>query len=669
MAAVGFLFALGYFLLPIIAMVWVYNNSKRLDQLAENVGQLLRRTERTGHAAAAQTAAKPEAPAPEAPAQAAAPSSGAIITPAVAPAASVAPAAAAQATPRKDSVFADETVFTGADGEEWVEINDAPAAKPAYFNTPGKDAAPRAATRVDSDDVFEKLWRWMAENWMLATGALFVFLSISWLVRYALIEELITAEMRIGAGFVLGGLLGGIGYWRMKSYPQQGAIFLVLGTGAIMLTMFAARELYGFFSPTAALAVAFITAGFVTLQALRANMPVLSYAGLLTAMAAPAITSAATPSFAGLFVYLAVVLAATLWVVLMTGWRKNILFALLMTSFYSAHFWGHAARLPSKDVGLYTAFAFAAVFFIADMVGHFRAVRNRLADILMPLLMAGFLVIWIGVAATEDMRAMWLLLWAAVFSAGSALLSRRTGAQSVFYTYMAVAAVLVVATTAVEFRGTSLVVMLTLQSAGLTLLCRHVLRMTFGTTVAAFTMLLPLCLGVVSLDAAQWAAGAIPSGHALVLLMLAVVPLCLAWYFHTCPDTQTKAARKAPDDTPPHLSEICFWVISGSLYGYALIWRVLHALLPQQDFATAICMIAYSVIGIAAYMTGHARGRIYVRYYGMGLLGLVIARLLLIDLPDMPVAARIVMFFGVGVLLLATAFVRYRRKDADKAGE
>jgi|GEM_PF-1859324 len=669
MAAVGFLFALGYFLLPIIAMVWVYNNSKRIDQLAENVGQLLRRTERTGHAAAAQTAAKPEAPAPDAPAQAAAPSSGATITPAVAPAASVAPAAAAQATPRKDSVFADETVFTGADGEEWVEINDAPAAKPAYFNTPGKDGAPRSAARVDSDDVFEKLWRWMAENWLLATGALFVFLSISWLVRYALIEELITAEMRIGAGFVLGGLLGGIGYWRMKSYPQQGAIFLVLGTGAIMLTMFAARELYGFFSPTAALAVAFITAGFVTLQALRANMPVLSYAGLLTAMAAPAITSATTPSFAGLFGYLAVVLAATLWVVLMTGWRKNILFALLMTSFYSAHFWDHTARLPSKDVGLYTAFAFAAVFFIADMVGHFRAVRNRLADILMPLLMAGFLVIWIGVAATEDMRAMWLLLWAAVFSVGSALLSRRTGAQSVFYTYMAVAAVLVVATTAIEFRGTSLVVMLTLQSAGLTLLCRHVLRMTTGATMAAFTMLLPLCLGVVSLDAAQWTVGAIPSGHALVLLMLAVVPLCLAWYFHTCPDASAKNARSASDDTPPHLSEICFWVISGSLYGYAFIWRVLHALLPQQDFATAICMIAYSVIGIAAYMTGHARGRIYVRYYGMGLLGLVIARLLLIDLPDMPVAARIVMFFGVGVLLLATAFVRYRRKDADKAEE
>ncbi|HRJ67815.1 MAG TPA: DUF2339 domain-containing protein, partial [Alphaproteobacteria bacterium] len=211
-------------------------------------------------------------------------------------------------------------------------------------------------------------------------------------------------------------------------------------------------------------------------------------------------------------------------------------------------------------------------------------------------------------------------------------------------------------------------VMLTLQSAGLTLLCRHVLRMTTGTTVAAFTMLLPLCLGVGSLDAAKWTGAAIPQGHALVLLMLAAVPLALAWYFYVCPDTREGGKQKTvPETTAPHMAEICFWVISGSLYGYAFIWRVAHALIPQQDFATALCMIAYSIVGIAAYMLGHSGGRLYVRYYGLGLLGLVIARLLLVDLPEMPVAARIVMFFGVGVLLLATAFIRYRRKDTGAA--
>ncbi|MDP2204988.1 MAG: DUF2339 domain-containing protein [Alphaproteobacteria bacterium] len=646
MAAIGFLLVIGYLLLPIIAIVWAHQNGQRLDRLTASVEKIL------GGAAGLRrdTPAPPKtasAPAPEK--QVSAPQEQA---PEKTAAKKTAPAAAAH-TPRRDSVFADETVYSGADGEMWMDINDAPAAKTAYFDS-------AAARRAEEErDYFDRLWRWTAENWMLATGAVFVLMSISWLVRYALIEEIISAEMRIGAGFVLGLLLAALGQWRMRSDAQQGAIFLVLGSGAVMLTMFAAREIYGFFSPPVALGVSFLTAVYVTAQAMRARLPALSYAGLTLAMLAPAITRAPDVSFSGLFGYLAVVLAATLWVVLMTGWRKNILFALGMVTFYSFPFWDNLSLLPSKNIGLATAFGFAAVFFIADMVGHFRAVRNGICDVLMPLLLAFFLTLWITEAAPPDVRALWLLLWAFVFFAGSAILSKRTGAQSVFYTYLAVAGVLVVATTMVEFRGAALVVMLTLQSAALVLLCRHVLKTASGTTAAAFTMIVPLCLGVASIEARHWAQG-IWQPHALVLLTLALVPLALAWHFLRRP---ALSAAEKTGDLPPHMAELCFWVVSGSLYGYAFIWRAVHATLVLGDFATALCMIVYSIIGIAAYMAGHSRGQVYLRYYGGGLMALVIGRLLLVDLPAMPVAARIVMFFGVGVLLLGTAFIKYRKKD------
>lgn len=646
MAALGILLVIGYLLLPIIAIVWAHKNGQRLDRLTASVEKILDGAaglRRGTSVPPPKTAAVPmaEKPAPEKPVSEKAVSE------------KTAPATAAAQTPRRDSVFADETVYRGDDGEMWVEINDAPAAKTTYFDA----ASDRRA--AEERDYFDRLWRWTTENWMLLTGAVFVLLSISWLVRYALIEDIISAEMRIGAGFVLGLLLAALGQWRMRNDAQQGAIFLVLGSGAVMLTMFAAREIYGFFSPPVALGVSFLTAVYVTAQAMRARLPALSYAGLTLAMLAPAITRAPDVSFSGLFGYLAVVLTATLWVVLMTGWRKNILFALGMVTFYSFPFWDNAALLPSKNIGLATAFGFAAVFFIADMVGHFRAVRNGVCDVLMPLLLALFLTLWITEAAPPDFRALWLLLWAFVFMLGSAILSKRTGAQSVFYTYLAVAAVLVVATTMVEFRGPALVVMLTLQSAALVVLCRHVLKTAAGTTAAAFTMIVPLCLGVASLEPRHWTQG-IWHPHALVLLVLALVPLALAWHFLRRP---AQAATEKADDLPPHMAELCFWVVSGSLYGYAFIWRAVHATLALDDFATALCMIFYSVIGIAAYMVGHSRGQAYLRYYGGGLMALVIGRLLLVDLPDMPVAARIVMFFGVGVLLLGTAFIKYRKKD------
>jgi len=186
-----------------------------------------------------------------------------------------------------------------------------------------------------------------------------------------------------------------------------------------------------------------------------------------------------------------------------------------------------------------------------------------------------------------------------------------------------------------------------------------VLKTPGGTTVAAFTMILPLCLGVASLEPRHWTGG-IFHAHAWVLFVLAVVPLALAWHFLQRRDA---AVAERAGDLPPHMAELCFWVISGSLYAYALIWCSVHAVLQLEEFATALCMIIYSVIGIAAYTEGHGRKLVYLRYYGAGLMALVIARLVLVDMPQMPVGARIVMFFGVGILLLGTAFIKYRKKD------
>lgn len=631
MAGLFFTLVLGYLLLPIVAIVWAYGSRQRIDQLAADIAQLRRQG---GPLPQNQSPAPAETPKPQ--------------TPPAPEAAGIMP----------------------------VPPNPFAAMPPAPAQA-RRDETPRplSAPAAEQDDAVGRVLRWAGENWMLAVGALFVFLSVSWLVRYAIIEDILTAQMRIGAGFAFGLCVAVLGCWRMKNAPQQGAVFLVLGAGAVLLTFFAAREIYGFFTPAIALCGAFATAAFVTYQAMRARLPALSYAGLFAAMLAPMVTKAPDPSFAGLFGYLAVVLAATLWVVLLTGWRKNILMALFMLVLYSIPYWEKSLALPSAAAGLMTAYAFVAAFFVADMVGHFRAVRNSWADIMMPLLMAFFLVCWTGVAAEEGARALWLLLWALMFSIGAAVLSRRTGAHNVFYTYMTVAAVLVVTTTAIEFRGAALVVMLMMQAAALTLLCRYVLKSRAGTTAAAFTTLIPLSLGLESIAPAHWQGG-IWHEHALVLAVLGAAPLSLAWHFNASrfrypPPVSAGAgagATATDADDAPHLAEICFWVVSGSLYSYALVWRGVHALMQGADFATAVCMIVYSVIGIGAYMLGHRRAQPYVRRYGAGLLALVIARLLLVDLPEMPVAARIVMFFGVGVLLLATAFVKYRRKEDGGAG-
>ncbi len=692
MAFLGFLVLIAFLVLPFVAVFWAYENGKRLDRLSADMTRWMQRLEKhmaggvspAPAAAVVADAGKPAAPAEavftDIPAAAHA-TSAAAPAPAAAPAS--VPSAPAPQPPRRDDIFKDESLFTDERGEQWVEFSDAPPAQMTYFEdsafeSPAQKPAATAATspwgasgtapaksvspamKYADEEVLDRVWGWLTENWMLVTGAAFVFLSISWLVRYALIEDIISAEMRIGAGFALGLVLAAVGQWRMRGYVQQGSIFLLLGSAAIILTMFAARQLYGFFNPPAALGVTFLTAAFVTLQAMRHKLPVLSYAALLLALLAPAITRAPEVSFGGLFGYLAVVLAATLWVVLMTGWRLNILLALLVTGFYSVPFWENSALMPDKMLALTTAFAFTAVFFASDMVGHFRAVRNRLTDIMMPLLMALFLIIWIFDTAEGGMRTLWLGLWALVFSIGSAILSKRTGARSVFLTYLCVSVILLLTMAVMEFRGPQLVILLTGISGLLTVLAHRVLQSRTAVAAMATTLAIPLLLGAVSLEPSRWRGG-ILHADALVLLVLSVVPFALAQYFNRVQRAQLSAGQ------PPMIFgyEITFWVAAGSIYTFAFVWHALHAVMPSGDFATAASMVVYSFIGIAAYVTGHRRDHLPTRHYGSAVLALVIGRLILIDLPEMPVAARVVMFFGVGILLLATAFIRYRKGKVD----
>ena len=693
MAFLVFLVLIAFLVLPFVAVFWAYENGKRLDRLSADMTRWMQRLEKhmAGQGAAAvsapaATAAPKVTPVAPETTPVAAPTPAAPETFKDIPASSVPVSTpvqlAAMSQPvRRDDVFKDETLFTDDSGETWVEFSDAPAAQTAYFEdtvsqpsaavssasaapwgksgTVSAASIPPAGARGEDEEMLERIWNWLTVNWMLVTGAAFVFLSISWLVRYALIEDIITAEMRIGAGFALGIVLAAVGQWRMRSDVQQGSIFLLLGSAAVILTMFAARHLYDFFTPPMALGVTFVMAMFVSLQAMRCRLPMLSYAGLILALVAPAITGAAEKSFSGLFGYLAVVLAATLWIVFMTGWRLNILVALVVTGFYSIPFWENAALMPNKMLSLTTAFSFAAVFFAADMVGHFRAVRSRLTDILMPLLMALFLIIWIFDVAEDGMRTLWLAMWAVVFSIGSAILSKRTGARNVFLTYLCVSVILVLTMTAMEFRGPQLVMLLALISALLTVLAHRVLASRGAVVFTASTLVIPMLLGAVSIDAQHWQSG-IFHAHALVVLVLAVVPFALAQYFNRVQRAQVAAGQ------PPMIfgSEITVWVAMGTIYTFAFIWLSLHAVMKSADFATAAAMVIYSFIGIAAYITGHRREHLPTRHFGAAVLALVIARLVLIDMPDMPVAARVVMFFGVGVLLLATAFVRYRKGKA-----
>ncbi len=138
-----------------------------------------------------------------------------------------------------------------------------------------------------------------------------------------------------------------------------------------------------------------------------------------------------------------------------------------------------------------------------------------------------------------------------------------------------------------------------------------------------------------------------------MLLVLAATLMGLGMLYLNTPEQGKTHATKATSTL----------LVTGSLYGFALLWLSLHAALAAASLAVMISLLIYTAIGLVAYFFGKVHGQKGLGLYGGTVLGFVIARLLLVDMWRMPLSSRIVTFFVVGIFLMGTAFFG-RRKAA-----
>ncbi|KKU81513.1 MAG: hypothetical protein UY07_C0016G0012 [Parcubacteria group bacterium GW2011_GWA1_47_8] len=144
---------------------------------------------------------------------------------------------------------------------------------------------------------------------------------------------------------------------------------------------------------------------------------------------------------------------------------------------------------------------------------------------------------------------------------------------------------------------------------------------------------------------ARWYPG-ISWDHFFVLFLMMSTLLLLGVFFMFLPKREGRGEFEES------------FLIAGSVYAYVLLWLSVHASLPtDQDFATMICLVIYTLIGLSTYAYGKLSERRNLSYYGGTLLGFTIAYLLLVSVWDMELPGRIVTFFLIGTLLMMTAFI------------
>jgi uncharacterized membrane protein len=218
-----------------------------------------------------------------------------------------------------------------AESPDIAPAHDAAGAVPAPPPLPQPVATPSFEERVGT-------------RWVVWVGGLTLALGGFFMVRYSIEAGLIGpgVHVMLGAAFALALLAAGEWLRRKESVStiealpiaNIPAILTAAGTAVAFATVYAAYALYGFLVP----ATAFILLGLVALGTLAAALlhgPALAGLGVVAAFATPILVSSDKPDFWALYIYLAIVTAASFALARIRLWRwlavTTIAFALAWT--------------------------------------------------------------------------------------------------------------------------------------------------------------------------------------------------------------------------------------------------------------------------------------------------------------------------------------------------
>ena len=482
-----------------------------------------------------------------------------------------------------------------------------------------------------------KFVEWLKEEWLLKLGALLLLIGFGWLTTYAFLHNWIGAVGRITLGIIAGSLFLLLGWWRIKKYLHQGSIFLVLGSTTILLTTFAGREIYDFFSPISALVIMFLSTA--------------SIASLILAGVAPLLTSSPNPDFVGLFSYLLVVVLGTVWVVVLTGRRELTTIALIMVALYSLP---HIFEPSSySDTLLIFAYAFATIFFLTNTIGILKLKdKNIIPDLITAAGNGIFLLVWIMNIAPEVWRSLIISAWMVVFAVGAFVVQRASQRRETFYIYAGVGVAMLAAATSAELKGATLTIAYTIECAVISLVTYFSLKDVKVAEKISLLFSAPVVLSFSSITSRAWETSIFQKDF-FVLFILGATLLGLGYFFY-------RRLREKNNKESQQLYTIM--LILGSAYAYTLLWLSLHVKFPDST-AVMISLVVYTIIGLICYFYGLSREKKGLRLYGGVLVGLVVGRLVLVDVWQMEMAGKIITFFLIGAMLMSTAFLSRKKPN------
>jgi uncharacterized membrane protein len=266
--------------------------------------------------------------------------------------------------------------------QPWAKIEEAapplaPAEPPAAV--PAAPAAP-AKPAISLEERFGTQWVVWAGGIALALGGFF-------LVRYSIEQGWFGPAARVVLAGIVALALIAAGEWTRRREIITGiaglpkadipSILTAAGTAIAYADVYAAYALYGFIGP----AVALVLLGLVALGTLAAALlhgPALAGLGLIGAFLTPLIVSTEEPNYWALYLYLAVVTAASFALARARLWRWLAVTAVIASVLWTFPGLGDLQALPPHAFHVAAGFTLAALLIVSGFLFGPDAARGEI---------------------------------------------------------------------------------------------------------------------------------------------------------------------------------------------------------------------------------------------------------------------------------------------------
>jgi len=493
---------------------------------------------------------------------------------------------------------------------------------------------------------FDKLFDWLKTDWLMKLGAFLLLLGLAWFMAYSFRNNWISPMARITLGMLSGAAIMTFGHFTIPKRENPGKVLLTLGGIVMLISMFAARNVYGYFNPPFAFAFMFLVIVSMAFLAVLHNSRSIAITALIGGAFVPVLIDSGSSNEILLLSYILILNLGTLLIAKFKGWRSLITISLFFTAVYSLSFDGLRHSSQTYAIWIFMA-AFYGLFLASSLLAILKDKDVRLIDLITNGLSGLLFLLWTSEYVPVELRSLVLVGVVILLLLVSQILFKHKKLKAVL-TQSSVAVLFLIVATVFELDGSALLIALSVEGVLLVASCLFLIRKPHAASLSSLMSFMLVPMVIASLDQiGRQSIGTLLSADFIAVIISILTYGAIAFLLFR---------NQTEENEDLSIIAILHAVLAGGIAAI-LLWISTEQLLDSENLANGISLVIYTLIGLTSWIYGTQNKLESAKIVGNVLLGGVVLHLLIFEVWSMSLLGRIITFVAIGILLISTAFI------------